>query len=259
MKFCPNCGNKLQPGDRFCEKCGFQVDKSQEEKSTVTEPIPKSQQVEKKKPAVSSTAVQSQPQKEKVTPVVSKKSNKKANAGRDKLTGLKNKVNMDKLQEQINKDPKKAGIFGGIALVIVIALGVAIHFIQLQPDHALVNKPYRVTVTAKTTSQGFFTTHTENNTNSYYIYLDKHKGKFYMEDSVDNVKQAAKNDSDGTNYTLEDNTLKMPLTLILGYDVGNEKGQIEDIHRTKNGYTGTIKALGDDADNISGTVTFKKA
>lgn len=25
MKFCPNCGNKLQPGDKFCEKCGYNL------------------------------------------------------------------------------------------------------------------------------------------------------------------------------------------------------------------------------------------
>lgn len=78
MKFCPNCGNKLQPGDRFCEKCGFQVAESQEE--TPTTATSKTQQVEKKKPAVSPTSAQSQPKKEKVvpvTPAVSKKSKKK--------------------------------------------------------------------------------------------------------------------------------------------------------------------------------------
>ena len=25
MKFCPNCGNKLQPEDKFCEKCGYNL------------------------------------------------------------------------------------------------------------------------------------------------------------------------------------------------------------------------------------------
>ena len=197
MKFCPNCGNKLQPGDRFCEKCGFQVAESQEEKPIVTEePTPKLQQVEKKKPAVSPISAQSQPKNEKVapvTPAVSKKGNKKANVSKDKLADLKNKVNMDKLQEQINKDPKKAGIFGGIALVIVIALGIAVHMIQLQPDHALVNKPYHMTLSIKTTSQGFFTgTHTETTTKSEVVYLDKHQGKAYAGDSVTSAKQAAK-------------------------------------------------------------------
>lgn len=254
MKFCPNCGNKLQPGDRFCEKCGFQVAESQEE--TPTTATSKTQQVEKKKPAVSSTSAQSQPKKEKVapvTPAVSKKSNKKANVSKDKLADLKNKVNMDKLQEQINKDPKKAGIFGGIALVIVLALGIAVHMIQLQPDHALVNKPYRVSLNIKTTSEGFFTgTHTETETQSMVVYLDKHRGKAYVGDSVDSVKQAAKSKDGGANYTLEDNTLKMPM-------INNFNAQINDLHRSGDSYVGTLKKIGDDADNITGTVTFKKA
>ena len=257
MKFCPKCGNKLQPGDRFCEKCGFQVAESQEEKPIVTEePTPKLQQVEKKKPAVSPISAQSQPKKEKVapvTPAVSKKGNKKANVSKDKLADLKNKVNMDKLQEQINKDPKKAGIFGGIALVIVIALGIAVHMIQLQPDHALVNKPYHMTLSIKTTSQGFFTgTHTETTTKSEVVYLDKHQGKAYAGDSVTSAKQAAKDKNGGVNYTLEDNTLKLPL----GEDFNV---QINDLHRSGDSYVGTLKQIGDDADNITGTVTFKKA
>ena len=254
MKFCPNCGNKLQPGDRFCEKCGFQVAESQEEKPATTA-TPKPQQVEKKKPAVSSASAQSQPKKEKITPVtpaISKKSNKKANVSKDKLADLKNKVNMDKLQEQINKDPKKAGIFGGIALVIVISLGIAIHMIQLQPDHALVNKPYRVSLNIKTTSEGFFTgTHTETETHSMVVYLDKHRGKVYVGDSVDSVKQAAKSKDGGASYTLEDNTLKT--------SINNFNAQINDLHRSGDSYVGTLKQIGDDEDNITGTVTFKKA
>lgn len=257
MKFCPNCGNKLQPGDRFCEKCGFQVAESQEE--TPTTATSKTQQVEKKKPAASPTSAQSQPKKEKVasvTPAVSKKSNKKANVSKDKLADLKNKVNMDKLQEQINKDPKRAGIFGGIALVIVLALGIAVHMIQLQPDHALVNKPYQVTLNYKFTSHGLLTSHTENVTNSYYVYLDKNRGKFYRGDTLDDVNESVKYNVSGLDYTLNDSTLKLPLGA-LGDDFNNV--QINDIHRSGDSYIGTLKQLGNNSNNIKGTITFKKA
>ena len=36
MKYCPKCGNKLEPGDKFCEKCGFNLlqGEQSEEKAT---------------------------------------------------------------------------------------------------------------------------------------------------------------------------------------------------------------------------------
>jgi uncharacterized OB-fold protein len=27
-KFCPSCGDPLEPGQKFCEKCGAQIDES---------------------------------------------------------------------------------------------------------------------------------------------------------------------------------------------------------------------------------------
>ncbi|MBC8743396.1 zinc-ribbon domain-containing protein [Lactobacillus sp. Marseille-P7033] len=248
MKFCPNCGNKLQPGDRFCEKCGFQVAKPNEEKQKV-------QTTEEKKPK------QSQPAKaEKKTVGVTKTESTTdtstvTHKNSQKVNQLKSKLNTAKIQSEIEKDPKKAGIIGGVALVIVIILGFVIHTIQLQPDHALVDEPYYVTMNIKTSTQGFFgNTSTNTDTKSIVIYLDKHSKKAYGADSVSTLKQLVKAKENGTSYSLDDSTLK----LSLGEDVGDIK--INDIHRSGDEYVGTIASIGsDDTVKVTGTVKFKKA
>lgn len=248
MKFCPNCGNKLQPGDRFCEKCGFQVAKPNEEKQTAPtiekKKTEQPQPVKAEKKAVGVTKTQSTT----VTSTVTHKNSQKVNQ-------LKNKLNTAKIQNEIEKDPKKAGIIGGVALVIVIILGFVIHTIQLQPDHALVDKPYYVTMNIKTSTQGFFgNTSTNTDTKSIVIYLDKHSKKAYGADSVSTLKQLVKAKENGTSYSLDDSTLK----LSLGEDVGDIK--INDIHRSGDEYVGTIASIGsDDTVKVTGTVKFKKA
>lgn len=248
MKFCPNCGNKLQPGDRFCEKCGFQVAKPNEKKpkmSTTEEKKPQHPQPTKvEKETVGVTKTQSAP----VTSTVAHKSSQKFNQ-------FKGKLNTAKIQSEIEKDPKKAGIIGGVALVIVVILGFVIHTIQLQPDHALVNKPYDVTISMKTSTQGFFgNTNVDANTKSFVMYLDTHSKRAYGADNVTDVKQMVKDKEAGAKYSLEDNDLKLPV----GDDLGDIK--INDIHRSGDHYVGTLGQIGsDDSVKITGTVTFKKA
>lgn len=246
MKFCPNCGNKLQPGDRFCEKCGYQVTKPNDENQKVS--ATEKKKPEQPQPAKAEKKVTTQSRSNTVSPTAGHQNSQKTNQ-------LKSKLNTAKVQSKIEKDPKRAGIIGGVALVIVIILGFVIHTIQLQPDHALVNKPYYVTMNIKTSAQGFFgNTSTDTDTKSIVIYLDKHSKKAYGADSVSTLKQLVKAKEDGTSYSLDDSTLK----LSLGEDIGDIK--INDIHRSGDEYVGTIASIGsDDTVKVTGTVKFKRA
>ena len=33
MSYCTNCGNKMNPSDKFCSKCGHRVEATEEKKS----------------------------------------------------------------------------------------------------------------------------------------------------------------------------------------------------------------------------------
>ena len=108
MKFCPNCGNKLQAGDVFCEKCGYRVDQAGREK-------PQTTPVEKQEPAKPQKAEDKQASTEKPTPnqsgqAVTPPQSEKGGNYQDKLASLKTKAG--KWSEESNLGPKiksKAG------------------------------------------------------------------------------------------------------------------------------------------------------
>lgn len=253
MKFCPNCGNKLQPGDQFCENCGYKLTSNPkpsvaEQTNVKKEAAPSTP---KKREDVKKGAVNAHQEESAKTP--GKTTNKTIKQAKKKFNQVSHKFNGSKLKETIIKNPKKYGIIGGVTLVALILVCILVHNIEIQPQHALQGKPYDMTINTKTTSDGFFTTHTESNTTSYVIYLNKWKKEAYSAKNLEEVKQMSKDGDSGTSYTITNDSLK-----IAGSGEGDDV-QINNIHRSGDSYVGTLQPTSSDGTKISGTVTFHKA
>ncbi|WP_076459521.1 zinc ribbon domain-containing protein [Limosilactobacillus caccae] len=258
MKFCPNCGNKLQPGDKFCENCGYKLTANNESSAKETKavnqekPAPQVKKREEVKHEAPATP------KNRSTKDRSNKEDANTNEtlvkAKAKLKEISNNIDIEKVKKEARNNPKKYGLIGVVVIVALIILGNVIHNVQMQPDHALVNKPYVMTMNTKTTTQGWFTNKTDNNTGSITVYLDSGKKKLYAGKTASEAKENAKNDEVGGSYTLSDSTLKVSS----GDDIMGDI-QINNIHRSGDEYVGNIQPISQDDMKISGTVTFRKA
>lgn len=231
MKYCPNCGKEVQAGDKFCENCGFDLSAVNQKKSN--NPISEEKKIEKGSGKV--------------------RTNKKQD-----FTQIKAMAKKVFNSSNIKKNPKKTGIIVAIIVVALIFIGVAIHKRNIQPDHALVNKTYVMTVNAKTTTEGFFRDSTDSSTNTFYIYLDSKNKQALSAKSksdLDSLLKDKDSSGQGVNYSLEDNTLKFSGD---SDEDGLDSLQINAIHRSGDGYTGTIQSDNYDGVKISGTVNFRK-
>lgn len=117
MKFCPNCGNKLQAGDVFCEKCGYRVDQAGREKSQTTP-------VEKQEPVKPLKTEDKQALTEKTKQAVTPPQSEKGGNYQDKLASLK--ANAGKLVDKYKAlTPKrKKGVIFLVAILLVLFIGV---------------------------------------------------------------------------------------------------------------------------------------
>lgn len=249
MKFCPNCGAKVQPGDKFCQNCGYKLNAKsnktvlansstnddQHKNSTLTKKAQKNSKDKSANPADHSN-------KQKIASTM-KVLSKKVNA----------KASWNKIKKTIRTNPKKYSIIGIIVLIVLIIVGVKIHNIEMQPDHALINKPYVMTIDSKTSTSGLFTTSTESNTVSYVIYLNRRNKECFIAKNLSKLNQIKKSSDSGVNYSLNDDTLK-----ITGSD-DFDNVQVNNIHRSGDSYVGTLKQISDEDSTVSGKVTFHKA
>lgn len=137
-------------------------------------------------------------------------------------------------------------------MVAVIVVLFIIHFVAIQPDHALVNKNYVMTINEKITTKDVFDDdRTESHTSSTNIHLNSHKKLAYSADNVEQLKQNVRYNRGGNAYDLSNNNLK------LYWNGHSDSMTINNIHRSGNKYVGTMD-MQQDGDDINGTVTFQK-